>query len=186
LAARTTGWNIEKFNFGGIVKKLLLVFAVLLFFGTADAQFYSYSMGGDNTADTLVASTADTTDAFNLWYSTSVRRPGDPCFEVYLTICGDATTTHDSLEAELWVTSRENLAKDGNGWMFVKTYNSWSMGDFAGDVILTNAEDFLIVADTLKYIPCKYARLIFDFIGGGAADSTTYIVYYTADRGASQ
>lgn len=170
------------------MKKLIIyaVLCIIAFSYNVEAQNYKYPMGGSNTADTLVSNTADTTLIFNLWYSTTTRKPGRPCFEVYTTVL-HSPTTHDSLEIELWVTSRSisntNAGKDDNGWMYLCTYNSWEQADPEEDGALSNDADFIIVADTLNYISSLYAHLILKYVGGEAGDSTVYIIYYNSDRG---
>jgi hypothetical protein len=154
---------------------------LLLCVSLAHGQHYSYSMGGSSTTDTLVASTADTTGIFNLYASDNTPRPGDPCFIIALTDIG-TNTTHDSLEVDLWVTDTPNLAKDGDGWTYVTEYRCYLLSDYDKDSVMTNNDDILIIADTLEYIPLRYARLILDFYGGGAADSTSYIVTFVGDK----
>lgn len=167
-------------------KLLTLLLIFIIYAGTSYGQLYIYSMGNNaGVSDTLVGNTPDTTGIFNLYKSSVTKRPGDPTFEVYMTALG-TNTTHSILECELWVTSKANSAKDANGWMYVKTYYSYDMGDWNDDMILTSGEDFIIVADTLNYIASPYARMICKFVDGVPADSTLYIIYYTADRGAQQ
>jgi hypothetical protein len=147
-------------------------------------------MGGSPaTGDTLVGDAKDTTDAFNLYDGSNLPRPGDPCFEVYTVDISAGVSTLDSLKAELWVTDRASLAKDANGWMYVTTYSLFSYGNFDGDGVVDADEDMLIVADTLEYIPCRYARIILfasnndgAVAGGSADDSLQYLIYFVGDK----
>lgn len=163
------------------MRQLLGGLLLLLCVSVAQGQHYRYAMAGSATADTLVASTNDTTGIFNLYSNDNAPRPGDPCFEIYCTDIG-TNTTHDSLRVYLWVTDTPNLAKDGDGWMYVCKYDAYDLSDYNEDGAMASNDDVMIVADTLEYLPVRYARLVLDFIGGGAADSTSYLIYFVADK----
>jgi hypothetical protein len=163
------------------MRQLLGGILLLLCVSVAYGQHYRYPMGGSATADTLVASTNDTTGIFNLYSSDNAPRPGDPCFEVYFTDIG-TNTTHDSCRAYLWVTDTPNLAKDGNGWMYIAKFDLYDISDYDADGIGASNDDMIIIADTLEYYSVRYARFILDMIGGGAADSSSYLIYFVADK----
>jgi hypothetical protein len=163
------------------MRQLLGGILLLLCAGLVQAQHYSYSMGGTGTADTLIGNVNDTTNVFSLYVSDNTPRPGDPCFEVYFTELTDMSTL-DSVQAQLWVTDRPNLARSGNGWMYVTTYNLYTFGNSDADGATDADEDMLIVADTLEYIPCRYARIVLTCVGGAAGDSAAYIIYFVGDK----
>lgn len=160
------------------MKIILTILSVLVFLGSANAQEAIAFPGGSSIGDTLLVSIADTTDAIDMWESTRSPMPGLPCWVFRFTNIDGST--HDSITADLYVTNVRDLAKDGNGWGFVKQY---SLAGYARDTDLVAGEDVVVVTDTLRYMSFRYARWVLDATGGSSDDSTGYEIIFSADKG---
>lgn len=157
------------------MKKSLMFVMALLVCNIAQGQLYTAVV---ESGDSLISSTADTTEKFMLYSgSKDDRRPIRPTLLIDVDEIG-TNTTHYWMNIRLYITDDGTLAKESDGWCLVRSFN---YTDIAG-VSSTNQSDFSLPLTFLDAYAGYYARLVLSFPRGEAADSTAYEIVFMADK----
>lgn len=157
---------------------LILFFCLFVLAGLSEAAEYIAYPGSDTTSDTVLVSTADTTSTIDMWGTTTRPMPGIPGFNFLFTNIDGST--HDSITVDLYVTTVAGIAKDGDGWGFVESFQLATYSR-SGTGLAAN-EDVFLVVDTLNYISARYCHWVIDAVGGSSGDSTSYRMIFSGDK----